>query len=246
MQTLTIITPPICEPLSLADAKNHLRVDFTDEDQVIQDFITQARDTIESYCRRVLVPQTWQMTMDGFPGQHPLYTQRGFHSIHVPKPPFQSVVSLQYYDTSGTLQTLNATDGAGNVQPSTAMYGYKLDPGSDVQPARLSPPWARPWPPTRRIPQCVLLQFVAGYANAAAVAAALATWEAANPTATAQQIADQQARLMGQAVPPMIIAAIKLQLAYLYSNRGELTDQKIQALAPGVIGCLSYYANWVA
>ena len=245
MESLVLITPPACEPIALSDAKDHLRVDFTDEDAVIQRLLAQARDQIESNCRRVLVPQTWLLKRDGFPGQDPFYTQRGMHSIILPKPPFQSLAWFKFVDVAGVLQTLTATDTAGNLTGG-AFYGYQLDPGSETQPARLTPPWAKPWPPTRRIPNCVQIQFTAGYADPAAVATALAAWETANSSATAQQISDERSRLMGAAVPPSILNAIYLQLAWLYNNRGELAGSNIGDLAPGVRGTLSHYANWTA
>ena len=86
-------------------------------------------------------------------------------------------------------------DGAATPQgPIPPFYGYQIDPGGEIEPARLLPPWERPWPPGRLKPNNVLIQFVAGFGD--------------NPTD----------------VPPSIRGAILLQAAFMYENRetGEL------------------------
>ena len=46
--TTAIITPPALEPLSLADAKLHLRIDHASEDDFLSHSITAARQYIEA------------------------------------------------------------------------------------------------------------------------------------------------------------------------------------------------------
>jgi hypothetical protein len=55
-----VLTPVVTEPISLAQAKAYLRVDFTDEDQVIGDAITRARSEIEKVTHRALATQQIQ------------------------------------------------------------------------------------------------------------------------------------------------------------------------------------------
>jgi uncharacterized phage protein (predicted DNA packaging) len=62
------------EPISLAEAKKHLRVEFEDDDTLIQGLIVAAREYAEGFLNRVLaaddeeedppvVKQTWKQAM---------------------------------------------------------------------------------------------------------------------------------------------------------------------------------------
>ena len=46
------------EPVTLAQAKSHMRVDFTDDDAYITSLITQARQSIEDFCNISIVTKT--------------------------------------------------------------------------------------------------------------------------------------------------------------------------------------------
>jgi len=52
--TVRRLTPPATEPVTLAEAKKHLRIntDFTKDDNYIQGLISSARDHAEKYCGR--------------------------------------------------------------------------------------------------------------------------------------------------------------------------------------------------
>jgi len=54
-----LVTAPAIEPITLAQAKEHLRVDGSDEDSLIGLCITAARDRIENECRRAFIRQKW-------------------------------------------------------------------------------------------------------------------------------------------------------------------------------------------
>ena len=106
---LTLVTPPAEEPVSLTEAKLHLRVDFAEDDALITALITAARQAAETITGRQLVTARWKMTLDSFPG--PTLTSilagQAFslpgHAILLHKCPVQSIVSIQYLDTAGVL-----------------------------------------------------------------------------------------------------------------------------------------------
>ena len=98
-----IITEPATEPITLAEAKEHLRVDFSDEDDYITALITTARKYCEDYTNRVFITQTWRQNNDSF-GRY----------IKLKVNPVISLTSLKYYDTTETQQTI--TDNSDNFQ----------------------------------------------------------------------------------------------------------------------------------
>lgn len=62
--SLTIITPPASEPVSLAEAKLYLRVDHADEDALIVSMIGAAREAVEAAIGRALITRTVRESLD--------------------------------------------------------------------------------------------------------------------------------------------------------------------------------------
>lgn len=60
---LRLITPPASEPVNLAQAKNHLKVDLSNDDALIDSLIVSARQRAEEYTRRAFITQTWEWTI---------------------------------------------------------------------------------------------------------------------------------------------------------------------------------------
>lgn len=174
--SLVLITGPTVEPVTLAEAKLQCALPPDDDGNHVKSVqvatrlrraIRTARVSCENYTRRAFLTQTWQLNLDGWPYKDSRYQHRNYEfaglgpegrlaEIHVPKPPFQSIVSFTYVDVQGTTQTV-------------ASWGtFQTDPGSETQPARLLPPYLLPWPPTRLIANAIQLQFVAGYGDTGA------------------------------------------------------------------------------
>jgi len=103
MSSYQITVQPATEPITTAEAKAHLRVDFSDEDTYIDTLISTARKYCEQYCNRVFITQTWRQNEDCF-----------MNPIRLKVNPVVSLTSLKYYDTNETQQTL--TDSSANFQ----------------------------------------------------------------------------------------------------------------------------------
>jgi uncharacterized phiE125 gp8 family phage protein len=88
--------PPVAEPISLVEAKLHLRVDHTTDDELIKTLITASSQWCEAYEGRAYMVRTSQLKLDSF------------GRIYLPFPPVQSVSSITYVDTEGTTQTLSS------------------------------------------------------------------------------------------------------------------------------------------
>lgn len=164
---MQLITPPAGEPISLAEAKLHLRVDFDDDDSLIQVLISAARQASETLTNRQLVTARWRMVLDSFPGPSLMGVPAGQtftlpgHAISLPKSPVASVVEIRYLDMAGLWQTMPAAN-------------YTVD--SVCEPARITPVFGQIWPIA--LPQigAVSVIFDAGYGNASAVPEGIKTW----------------------------------------------------------------------
>lgn len=67
--SLTLITPPTEEPVSLAAFKEHIKVDGADEDAGLAGFLLAARRTIEARYNLALIAQGWRLTLDAAPAE---------------------------------------------------------------------------------------------------------------------------------------------------------------------------------
>lgn len=142
---LKLITAPAAEPVSLADAKAHLRVDHAADDDLIAALIAAAREDAEHRLGRALVMQTLEQVCDAFPADG---------DIELPNPPLASVTSVKYLDSDGVEQTL-----------STSLY----DVDSDSAPGEIHRAYGVTWPSTRCVENAVRARYVAGYAATYAI-----------------------------------------------------------------------------
>jgi hypothetical protein len=200
IRSVSVITPPADEPVDVATAALHLRVDGNAEDALIQLYIAAARANVEEVTGLYLVQQQVRVTFDRFePREYPLpnFDTRGYQpmrrldpTMRLPVWPLQSVDAVQYLDVSGTQQTL-ATDA------------YVLD--KSARPARLTPAPGQDWPATQCVTGAVTMDCTVGYAPS----------DAAPPD-------------YGANVPAAIKAAILLLVGDMYANReagGQLLNE---------------------
>lgn len=151
------IAPPGAEPVTLAEAKNHLRVDVTDDDALITLLISAARRYAEVYTGRSFITQQWRLVLDSFPGPSMIGVPYGVpfslpgHAILLEKGNVQSVQSITYTAMDGTTATMPSTD-------------YVVEAVSN--PARITPVFGKIWPIP--LPQigAVQVNFTAGYGPA--------------------------------------------------------------------------------
>lgn len=150
---LVLKTAPVAEPVTLAEARDHLRLTDTNLDtNVVTPLIVAARVKSEKITARQFVTATWTYTLDKFPSNS---HDRVANVIDLPLPPLASVSSLKYWDVDGNEQTLvKDTD-------------YVVKTGSII--GRVSPDVDQSWPATQRRLEAVTIEFVAGYGAASAV-----------------------------------------------------------------------------
>lgn len=66
--SLRLVTPPSAEPVSLVEAKAHLRLEETVDDTYVATLIAVARQHIEKICWRGLLSQVLELTLPSFRG----------------------------------------------------------------------------------------------------------------------------------------------------------------------------------
>lgn len=147
---LRLTVDPATEPVSTAEAKAQMRVVSSADDTLIAALIVAARQQAENILGRALMQQTWQKTLDEFPD-----------AIELPYPPIQSVTTLDYVEPDGTTVTL-------------AAGSYVVDTASE--PGWIVPAYGYDWPDTREQINAVIVTYVTGYADAAAVPQAIKQW----------------------------------------------------------------------
>jgi len=110
---MQLITPPAGEPVTLLEAKAHLRVDFDDDDGLIQALISAARQAAETITSRQFMTARWKLVLDSFPGPSLMGVPAGQpftlpgHAILIHKSPVLNVVNINYLDMGGVLQTMH-------------------------------------------------------------------------------------------------------------------------------------------
>jgi uncharacterized phiE125 gp8 family phage protein len=100
------VDAPSPEPLSIGQAKSHLRIDGMDEDALLNSLIAAARSHLENACALRFARRTnVTLKCDAFADL-----------ARLPEAPVASVASISYVDTDGASQTL-----------STSVYELRAD-----------------------------------------------------------------------------------------------------------------------
>ncbi|RWX76157.1 hypothetical protein EPK99_20350 [Neorhizobium lilium] len=137
--TYALITPPVAEPLTLAEVKAHLRLDQTDEDALLLSLIRTAREHLERETGLCLITQSWRLYLDRWP-------RDGI--VRIARSPVQAIQNARVYDADGDPVDVSLED-------------HLLD-GSG-RPARF---WLRNPPKPAQAVNGIEIDFTAGYGEA--------------------------------------------------------------------------------
>lgn len=132
-----MVTPPLDEPVSVAEAKAHLRMTHDAQDALVEGLIRDARARVEGMTQRPLLTQTLRM-------DYPYFAD----TLYLGRAPIQDVVSVSYLDKAGDRQTLDATE-------------YRLSLGATDP---LLTPTA-PWPEHLQRHESIQVTVTAGYGD---------------------------------------------------------------------------------
>lgn len=144
---LVLTSGPAEEPVTVAEAKAHLRLDGSAEDILIASLILTSRLHIEAALGIALISQGWRLTLDRWPEKP--WSETG--AVRFPLRPVRSVTSV----------TVRDSDGAPTV---LAPEGYLLD-GEALLPRLV--PRDGTWPPPGLPANGIEILFEAGLGEAA-------------------------------------------------------------------------------
>jgi uncharacterized phiE125 gp8 family phage protein len=143
MLRLVETSPPSVEPLTLDEAKLHLRVTSAVDDALIAALITAARQLCESFTGLALIERDYSLYVDAWPEGE----------IRLPRAPLGAVALINIYDAEGNA---SAFDAANYTVSNAGM------PGRIVLKEGIFPPLPG------RVSDGIEIQFTAGFGAAAA------------------------------------------------------------------------------
>lgn len=198
---LKLTLEPQAEPVTLDEARTHLRLETTDDDDLIRGLIRTARTMCETFTGRALINQNFSLFMDSWPQGDTSMSWSILHDgnditsfpldVELPRPPLVSVSKVNVYDENDVATPLLASN-------------YFTDTAS--QPGRLSLRINAQIPTPGRKNNGIEIQYTAGYGGNSA------------------------------AIPAPLVLGIKLLIAALYENRGDIAEDAIKAS-----GCISLF-----
>jgi len=112
LQSLKVTAQPAVEPVTVSQAKRHLRIDWPDDDDYIADLISTAREWVESRTSRALITQSFQgvFTLPKAPESQlrGLYAHLGQElTFWLPRTPLQTVTLAEIEKDLDVWQSLN-------------------------------------------------------------------------------------------------------------------------------------------
>jgi uncharacterized phiE125 gp8 family phage protein len=145
-------TSPSSYPVTLARVKEHLRVTWSSEDDLITAYLAAAVNQAQAESNLQFIDATYKLYLDNFPVNllSEIPAEDRF-AIRIPVGPVTAITSVEYIDANGDTQTVSASN-----------YYVGLNTG------RIVPAVAWPIVYIPR-PESVIVTLQAGWANAAAV-----------------------------------------------------------------------------
>jgi uncharacterized phiE125 gp8 family phage protein len=136
---LTLTTPPALEPLTLAEAKLHLRLDDGADDDALASLIAAARIHIERSHGLILIAQAWRLYLDDWPRAP---------DIALPLWPVSAVAAVKLLGEEGEAFLIDEAH-------------YVTETGE--RPARIIRRTDRQWPKPAKAHSGIAVEFTAGF-----------------------------------------------------------------------------------
>jgi len=111
IDTYQLYTRATTLPITLSDAKAHLRVTHSSHDDLITDLIWGGVNAFEKRANVCLSAQKWKA-----------FLTKPYSEIQLWKYPITGITIIQYYDSDNTLTTLSSGDYFSNVDSGSSAY----------------------------------------------------------------------------------------------------------------------------
>jgi uncharacterized phiE125 gp8 family phage protein len=141
MKTYQVITPASTYPISLSEAKSHLKVDTNADDTYIESIIKAATQLSEEYTNRFFIDTVIEQYASSFEELETLFKSK-----------VSAVAHVKYYDSDNSLQTLSAS-----------VYDAQLN----YEPSQIQLVDGQSFPDITKRNDAVLVRYTVGYGSAA-------------------------------------------------------------------------------
>ena len=153
---LVLVTAPSVEPVTLAEANLWLKLDTTDDDDLVTELIKAARRVFEEITGRTLIDTVYRAEWDGLPRVGTYAGAATSRELELPRAPLKASSPVAWVKYSA--------DDSSGTETTFASGNYTVDAGRD--PNRFPRLWlneSADWPDLGSFPGALRCQFIAGY-----------------------------------------------------------------------------------
>lgn len=97
---LVLTSGPLVEPVTVSEAKAHLRIDASSEDVLLASLLLTSRLHIEAALGLALINQTWMLVLDRWPADG---------TVEIPIAPLQAISVVRVRDAAGAATAIAPT-----------------------------------------------------------------------------------------------------------------------------------------
>lgn len=138
---VSLVTGPVNEPITVSDAKKHMRIEHNDDDAFIASLINVAISftDVTGALGKAMISQTWAEHVGANPS-----------TVYLSLGPVQSVSAIKYYDVDNALQTATLSDFHLIGQPGRYL---------------IYPKAGKSWPTTFSRDDAIRIEYLIGYGD---------------------------------------------------------------------------------
>lgn len=226
---------PAAEPMTLAQAKQYLRVDagYADDDGLITGLITAAREYAERITGRCLAQRTLRQVLDSMPYYtDTIQSQLAYPPSYYSLPRYSttlwnySQMIKLFYGPVISVQAIRFVDPDGNPQTLAQDVNFILD--RITNPARIFPIPGTYWPPNYYTPNSCEIDYTAGYLPIPAIPGQAGAVDTHNVSVNPP--GQQPDSILVTAFPQSLMRILYMLINFWYDHRDCAMDPAIDRM----------------